>query len=120
FYAAASHRLPHLRRMYILLTDEGKCTEAYRDFTQFRAYWTDQIARLSRSPVWIVPLEFRVEGLRHRYNDDKTMATVRYIVKVVPRSQSQAADPVAEYELKKLVVKGSDGQWYVNDGTLAE
>jgi hypothetical protein len=120
FFAAAGHRLPNFRRMYVLLTDNGKTSSAYSDLAQFRAYWTDQIAQFSRSPAWLVPLEFRIEGFSHRYNADKTMATVRYVVKIAPRGQAESVSATAEFDVRNLVVKGPDGQWYVNDGSLPE
>jgi hypothetical protein len=120
YYAAANHRLPNFRRMYALLTDDAKRCAAYSYFAQFRAYWMQQIARFSRSPTWLVPLEFRVEGFKCRYNQDKTLAAVRYVVRVAPRSQSESAQPSAEFDVRNLAVKGPDGQWYVNDGTLPE
>jgi hypothetical protein len=120
FFAAAGHRLPNFRRMYGLLTDDGRRSTAYSDCAQFRAYWRERIGRFSGSPVWLVPLEFRVEGFRYRYNADKTMATVRCVVKIGPRGRPESAKPAAEFEVRTLVVKGPDGQWYVNDGTLPE
>jgi hypothetical protein len=120
FFAAASHRLPNYRRMYFLLTDEAKHCGVFHDYVQFRAYWADRLAELSRSPVWLVPLEFCIEGLKHRYNDDKTMATMRYLIKVVPRGRAEFVKPLAEFDARNVVVKGPDGQWYLNDGTMPE
>ena len=120
FYAAAAHRLPHLHRMYALLTSDGKHTEEFADFADFRAYWKAEIARLSSSPPWLVPLEFRIEGFEHRYNGEKSLALVRYILNVSPRGRPESNQPIAQFEMHNLVVKGPDGQWYLNDGTLPE
>jgi hypothetical protein len=120
FYEAAGHRLPNFRRMYALLTSDGRATSAFSDFADFRAYWQAQVTRLSRSPVWLVPLEFRIEGFQCRYNGDKTLAAVGYTVRVSPRGKSESSDANAEFQLRNLAVKGPDGQWYLNDGTLPE
>jgi hypothetical protein len=43
---------------------------------------------------------------------------VRYLVKITPRGRAEFVKPFAELEVKKLLVKGRDGQWYLHDGTL--
>ena len=120
FYEAAGHRLPNFRRMYILLTTDGRQSDEFTNFADFRAYWQAQVTRLSRSPAWLVPLEFHVEGFRCRYNGEKTLGSVRYILKVSPRGRPETDEPTAEFAMHNLVVKGPDGQWYLNDGTLPE
>ena len=120
FYGAACHRLPNFRRMFSLLTRDGRQCDAFSGFADFRAYWAAQIARLSRSPAWLIPLEFRIEGFKYRHNAEKSMAVVRYILKVSPRGRPESEEPTARMELHNLVVKGPDGQWYLNDGTLPE
>jgi hypothetical protein len=120
FYGAAAHRLPNFRRMYILLTTDGRQSDEFSDFAAFRAYWQAAVARLSRSRAWLVPLDFRVEGFRCRYNGEKTLASIRYILKVSPRGRPETDEPTAEFEMHNLAVKGPDGQWYLNDGTLPE
>jgi len=120
FYGAAGHRMPNYRRMYTLLTADGRQSDDFSDFADFRAYWQAAIARMSRSATWLVPLDFRIEGFRCRYNGDKTLARVRYILKVSPRGRPESDEPAAEFEIHNLAVKGPDGQWYLNDGTLPE
>lgn len=118
FYSAFSHRLPNFHRMYGLLTDDAKRCESFRSFAEFCSYWKGQIGEISRSPVWLVPLEFHIEGFNCRYDEQKTMAVVRYLVKITPRGRAEFVKPFAELEVKKLLVKGRDGQWYLHDGTL--
>jgi hypothetical protein len=120
FFAAASHRLPNFRRMYGVLTSDGKRCDAFADYGQFRSYWRETLSQLNSSPSWLVPLEFRIEGFKCRYNEDKSMARLRYALRIGPRGRLESARPLAEFDVRNLVVKASDGQWYVNDGTLPE
>jgi hypothetical protein len=120
FYEAAGHRLPNFRRMFVLLTSDGRVSDDFTDYASFRSYWQMQIARLSRSPAWLVPLEFRVEGCRCRYNGEKTLAAVDYTLRVSPRGAPASSEPAAEFQMRILAVKGPDCQWYLNDGTLPE
>jgi hypothetical protein len=120
FFAAAGHRLPNFDRMYALLTADGKQCDEFRNPPEFRAYWSERIAKLTPSPIWIVPLEFHVEGFTCHYNQDKSMATVRYTIRVAPRTSQASVRSVAELTASNLVVKGPDGQWYVNDGRLPD
>jgi hypothetical protein len=120
FFGAAGHRLPNFDRMYALLTTDGKRCDEFRNLSEFRAYWRERIAQFTHAPIYIVPLEFHIEGFSCRYNEGKSMATVRYSIKVAPRSRQDAIKPVAELQARNLVVKGPDGQWYVNDGCLPD
>jgi hypothetical protein len=118
FFAAISHRLPNFARAYALLTDEGRQTDDFSDQNDFRAYWIAQLARIGKFPVWLVPLEFRVEGVTCRYDPEKTMALLKYRLCVGVRSASTSKSSLAELDARNLAVKGPDGQWYLNDGRL--
>jgi hypothetical protein len=120
FYAALSHRMPSYRRMWCLLTADAKHSDAFGDFARFRKYWHEQLAGLSSSPTWLKPLEFRVEGGKCRHNAEKTFATLRYKLRVVPRGSGDSAEPLAEFDVTSTTVKGRDGQWYLNDALLPE
>ena len=120
FYAALGHRLPNYRRMYAVLTSDGKRSAEFPDFPGFRAFWKRRIARFNRSYEWLAPLDFRIEGFKCRYDPERTLANVRYKLRVFPRSRTASDEPLAEFDLRNLLVKGPDGQWYLNDGTLPE
>jgi hypothetical protein len=120
FYGAAAHRLPNFRRMYTLLTADGRQSDEFSNFAGFRSYWQTEIAGLSRTATWLVPLDFRIEGFRCRYNGEKTLARVHYVLKVVPRGRPESDESTGEFTAQNLAVKGPDGQWYLNDGTLPE
>lgn len=120
FYGAACHRMPNFRRMYTLLTADGRQSDEFTGFADFRAYWRAEVARLSRSPAWLVPLAFRIDGFRCRYNGEKNLAAIRYTLKVSTRGTPESDEPTAEFQMHNLAVKGPDGQWYLNDGTLPE
>jgi hypothetical protein len=65
-------------------------------------------------------MDFRIEGFRCRYNGEKTLAAIRYTLQVSPRGRPESDEPSAEFQMHNLAVKGPDGQWYLNDGTLPE
>ena len=120
FYAALGHRLPNYRRMYSLLTADAKRPDNFPDFPGFRSYWKKRVTRFSRSYEWLTPLDFRVEGFKCRYNPERTLANVRYKLQVFARSRTVSGEPIAEFDLRNLLAKGPDSQWYLNDGTLPE
>jgi len=115
FYLAASHRLPNFRRMYALLTTRAKRSPEFSDYASFRTHWMSQISRIGSHPTWFVPLEFRVERFRCRYNGEKNMAHVKYYVAGTPRGRSHSKSDEA-FEACHLAVKGPDGQWYLDGG----
>lgn len=120
FFGSLNHRLPNYARMYSLLTAEGRESDAFAEFSGFRAYWHSQLARLVRSPVWMVPLEFGIDGFKCRYNAERVMAAVRYKLRVTPRGSQASDDPIAEFDVQNLAVKGPDGQWYLNIGLFPD
>jgi hypothetical protein len=117
FYAALGHRLPNYRRMYCLLTTDAKHSAEFSDFASFRSYWHRWLKQLATSSVWLRPLEFRVDGCKFRYNAEKTFAVSRYKLQVFRRDRP-AGEPLADLEVSHALVKGPDGQWYLNSGTV--
>ena len=117
FCDALGHRLPNYRRMYCLLTTDGKRSAEFTDFASFRSYWRRQVERLATSQIWLRPLEFRVEDCKLRYNVEKTFAVARYKLQVFRRDRASAG-PLADVEVSHALVKGPDGHWYLNSGIM--
>ncbi|GEM_PF-5504449 len=118
FFAALAHRQPSYKRMYLLLTTDAKHCDEFGSLAEFIAYWNGLLSRLARGPIWMTPLDFRVEGVTCAYNPERTFASLRYKVRVFTRGSGGAGEPLAEFEAANAAVKGPDGQWYLNDGTL--
>ena len=65
------------------------------------------------------PLVFKVEEFRAEKSAGKTEIDARFKVKVLVRGR-QAEGPIWSLPAERSFVRGPDGMWYLNDGTLAE
>jgi hypothetical protein len=118
FFEAVSHLLPHYRRMWLLLSTEGRISSAFSSYEGFCAYWTQRIAELSGQPAWrFSPLRFAVEDFRAEKSAGLITVTATYTVCVFHRDASSAS-PVDTFAIEATLVKGPDRMWYLGKGTL--
>jgi hypothetical protein len=118
FYAALSHHVPHYRRMWLLLSREGRVSGAFASFEGFRSYWKARLAQLrqGRASGW-TPLKFQVEDFKAEKSAGKTDIEATYTVKVSVRGRV-AEGPVETVRVRTTLVKGPDRMWYLDRGTL--
>jgi hypothetical protein len=119
FFAAASHHVPHYRRMWLLLSSAGRASGPFRDFDDFRDHWKGRIEgwRASRGASKFAPLEFEVEDFQADKSTGKSTSKADYTVRILLRDQPDAG-PVASFRMNHGLVKGPDRMWYLNRGVL--
>ncbi|HMB07081.1 MAG TPA: hypothetical protein VKP69_25530 [Isosphaeraceae bacterium] len=118
YYAALSHRIPHYRRMWLLLSSAGKASRWFGSLEGFKGYWEGRLKMLKGGRAGkYTPLKFQVEDFRAEKSAGKTSLPAKFTVKVYVRGR-QDAGPIASYRVETGLVKGPDKMWYLNDGTL--
>ncbi len=118
FYGALSHKRPHYKRMWLLLSDRGKTTGPFDGFGAFQTYWRKTLTELkSRAPKGAGMLSFSVVDFKSEKSAGQTV--IDGTATIHARAGSEEA-PVAVYRGKMWFVKGPDRMWYLNQGTLPE
>ncbi len=118
YFAALSHHAPHYRRMWLLLSREGRISPSFGSFEGFQAYWRGRIASLkSGRASSFTPLKFQVSDFRSEKSAGKTEIEAAFTVSISVRGRSQDG-PVEEFRVTTTLVKGPDRMWYLDKGTL--
>ena len=118
FFAAASHHIPHYRRMWLLLSPAARQAGRFTDFGEFRANWRRRIAGWKEGRGGkFTPLSFQIGDFRGDKSVGLTTSHVEYTVQVFVRGQ-EAGKPINSYRMSHGVVKGPDRMWYLNQGAL--
>ena len=119
FFAAASHHIPNYRRMWLLLSSDGRASGQFRTFDDFRDHWKGRIDgwRASRGAGKFAPLSFVVEDFRADKSTGSLTSKADYTVRILLRDQPDAG-PIASFRMAHGLVKGPDRMWYLNRGVL--
>src|SRR5262249_37765644 len=114
-----SHHLPHYRRMWLLLSSAGRTSSQYASFEGFKAYWKRRQAKLRAlgKAGALTPLVFKIEDFKSEKSAGKTETDATFTVQVSVRAK-QAKGPIDAINVEAGFVKGPDGMWYLNKGTL--
>jgi hypothetical protein len=116
FYAAASHHFPHYRRMWLLLSTNGRDSAEFSSFGTFRSYWKHRMGQLRSGKVkFTTPLTFDVVDYKSEKSAGQTSVEATYKVVVKARDKEEV---LGEVRYDTTLVKGPDKMWYLNDGTL--
>jgi hypothetical protein len=120
FYGALSHHLPHLRRMWLLLSARGRIGPRFASYEGFKAYWIKRLAQLRAGRAGpLAPLVFQVEEFRAEKSAGKTEMTAQFTVNVLIRGRRNEG-PIATFPVDAGFVRGPDSMWYLDDGTLED
>jgi hypothetical protein len=115
YYAALSHKFPHYRRMWLLLSANGRHSSRFDSFPEFKAYWKGRLAELNGGkPAWPNPLGFSVVDYKGEKSGGKAVADAKFTVRVT----RSAATPVDSVRVSATFVRGPDNMWYLDVGTL--
>lgn len=119
FFAAASHRFPSYRRMWLLLSEAGRKSGPFRTFGDFRRHWKGRIDRwkAGQGARLFSSLTFAVVDFRADKSTGKTTSRADYTVHVSLRDG--AAGPIESFQMAHGLVKGPDRMWYLNQGKLS-
>jgi len=120
YFGALSHRFPHYRRMWLLLSTRGRTSKHFASFEEFRAYWAGLLNRLRESYAGrFTALVFRVTEFQGEKSAGRSEIDVRFKLKVLV-SEREDEKPVLAVVLQRSFVRGPDEMWYLDDGTLPE
>jgi hypothetical protein len=120
YFGALSHHFPHYRRMWLLLSARGRTSPQFASYEGFKAYWTRRLDQLRQGHAGrFSPLVFQVEEFRADKSAGKTEIYARFRIRVLVRGR-RAEGPIWSLPLERSFVRGPDGMWYLDDGTLAE
>jgi hypothetical protein len=118
YYGALSHHFPHYKRMWLLLSSEGRDCRHFNSFTGFTTYWKEQLTALkSGQSSQFTPLDFEVEEFKSEKSAGKPKADARCTIAAYVRGK-KSDGPKKSFHLETELVKGPDGMWYLNDGAL--
>ena len=119
YYAALSHHVPHLRRMWLLLSTAGRTSSAFGSFEGFKGYWRDQLARLHKGHAGaLTPLVFEVVNFKSEKSAGKPRIDATYTLSVSVRGQRSKVLTVHTFSGPVGLVRGPDNMWYLESGTL--
>jgi hypothetical protein len=118
YYGALSHHVPHLRRMWLLLSTAGRVSTAFGSFEGFKGYWSEQLARLRTGHAGpLTPLVFEIVNFKSEKSAGKSRIDAAYTVNVAVRGR-RSAGPIHTIQISTSLVKGPDNMWYLENGTL--
>jgi hypothetical protein len=116
FYAALSHHRPHFRRMWLLLSTNGRSSTRFGSFEGFVACWKAWLLEL-RGPggsAW-TPLHFEIGNPKAEKSAGLAVSKIDFTLGVFVRGHRDE-EPLAAYNLRQRTVRGPDGMWYLEDG----
>ncbi len=118
FFAAASHHLPHYRRMWLLLSPTARNMARFNDLDDFRSHWRKRMAswKEGRGGTF-TPLSFEVSDFRGDKSVGHSTSHVEYTVNVFIRGKDKEK-PINCYRMAHGLVRGPDRMWYLNQATL--
>jgi hypothetical protein len=118
YFAALSHRVPHFKRMWLLLSTDGRRSPSFDSFPAFQGYWKAKLAQWkadARSQGVLNPLTVEVSGFKSEKSAGQTEIDGEYTASVMDPGRTE---PVATYHVKARFVRGDDRMWYLESGTL--
>jgi hypothetical protein len=122
FYGSLEHHGPLFRRMWLLITPEGRSCRAFSDYDSFRLYWKRRLREWRhRSGAWaMTPIVAEVTEIRsHSLNSNADCISIEFQVVIKIRGRRHLG-PVAEYQVEANAYKAKDGFWYLDQGALPE
>ncbi|MFO0953965.1 MAG: hypothetical protein U0835_22970 [Isosphaeraceae bacterium] len=118
YYGALSHHRPHYRRMWLLLSRDGRLCSSYGSFEGFQKYWKDRLAELKRGRASAsTPLKFVVEDFKSAKSAGMDELPGSFTIKVLVRGR-QGEGPIESIRVQSTFIKGPDRMWYLDHGTL--
>jgi len=114
YLAALSHLFPHYRRMWLLLSAEGRESPHFRTFPEFKAYWK---ARRNELRAGRALMTFKIADFQCEKSAGKAAVAAKYTVNVAVEGRSPEL-VLASVRIAAGLVKGPDSQWYLNEGAL--
>jgi hypothetical protein len=116
FYAALSHHRPHFRRMWLLLSTNGRTSSRFGSFEGFVACWKGWLQELrgEGESAW-TPLHFEIGNVKAEKSAGQSVSKMDFSLGVFVRGRRDE-EPLTAYNLRQWTVRGPDGMWYLDDG----
>jgi hypothetical protein len=121
YFAALSHRVPHYKRMWLLLAKDGKENLIFSTFDEFKSYWKTRLMawRLkARNTSSLNPFDVEVAEFKSDKSAGQTEVEAEYTARVVLHGKPD--QPVTTYRVALRLVRGEDKMWYLESGSLDE
>ncbi|SIO00077.1 hypothetical protein SAMN05444166_1982 [Singulisphaera sp. GP187] len=119
YYGALSHSVPHIRRMWLLLSSEGRSSRSFHSFNEFNTYWNEKLKSLkSAKGGRFNTLLFSVQDFKSEKSAGLTHLEAKFTLQVQERDQMTS--PGRTFPTTIRLVKGPDKMWYLEDGTMPE
>ncbi len=119
YFGALSHWFPHHRRMWLLLAMPSTEEPPLHSFGQFKAYWSNRLARLKATHnAGPTPLVFTIGNYKSEKSGGKTTLDAKYTIEV--RRGSPQGEVLAAYRDSQRLVRGPDRMWYLTKGRMPE
>ena len=91
YYNALSHHVPHLRRMWLLLSTAGRVSTAFGSFEGFKGYWREQLARLRQGHAGpLTPLVFEIVNFKSEKSAGKARIDATFGLSIFVRGRRPA------------------------------
>jgi hypothetical protein len=118
YYAALAHHMPHHRRMWLLLSSEGRAEPEFRSLSSFRSYWNRQLAFLRGGKGWaMTPVSIRIEDFKSEKSAGLDAIEATYTISVFLRGR-ESEGPLFSTRTDSTLSRGPDRMWYLDDGRL--
>lgn len=119
YYAALSHSVPHIRRMWLLLSLNGRSSRFFHSFNEFNIYWNKKLDSLKPAKGGrFNSLLFSVQDFKSEKSAGLTHLEAKFTLQVQERDQPTS--PGRTFPVTVRLVKGPDKMWYLEDGTMPE
>ncbi len=117
YFAALSHHYPAYRRMWLLLSEQGRQSGGFGNFEAFRSAMKRRLAELARSGGKSQkPLAFEVADFRAEKSAGLKTIDATYTLRVSERGAG--GEPLDSWEIATTLVRGPDSMWYLNSGVI--
>jgi hypothetical protein len=118
YYGALSHHVPHLRRMWLLLSTAGRVSTAFGSFEGFKGYWREELGRLRGGRAGaLTPLVFEIVNFKSEKSAGKARIDASFTVNVSVRGR-RSDGPIHTIPASISLVRGPDNMWYLENGAL--
>ena len=115
YFEAVSHIFPNHRRMWLLLSPQGRDTLEFGSLTAFRDYWRNQVLILSGVPHVSI-LRFEVKDFKSERGVGQAEVDITYRIAVTKIGQKSPIQTTAPIEA--TLTRGADRMWYLDEGRL--
>lgn len=118
FYGALSHHVPHMRRMWLILSSSGRSATEFDSYSEFRSYWKERITDLKRGKAaGITPLLVRIDDFKADKSAGQEAVEASYTISFFLRGK-ESEGPLYSVRTETTFSRGPDRMWYLDDGRL--